>query len=99
MPPPIDVLPRARADILALAEYAEAYTDDAAERLIDELTTVFERLAAFPGMGRLREDLASGLRAWPIRSRRVTVFYREGGAGIVVERIIRQQRDLDALDF
>lgn len=46
-------------------------------------------------MGRSREELAPGLRSFPVA--RYVVFYRTGHRGIEIARVLHGARDLDLL--
>jgi toxin ParE1/3/4 len=46
-------------------------------------------------MGRPRDELASGLRSFPVGT--YIVFYRRAKVGIEVARILSGYRDIDAL--
>jgi toxin ParE1/3/4 len=59
-------LPASR-DIEALMDYvADNSNFDTAERLLDTINDKCKRLAAFPGMGRRRDELAPNVRSFPI---------------------------------
>lgn len=94
----VDLLPEALADVLALAEFASEYSDAARDAYTDGSFDAFERLAAFPGLGRDRSDLAPGLRSFPVNRLRATVFYAEARGSvdaILIVRVLRQERHVD----
>ena len=83
----------ARADLDALWLYvAEQGGLDAADRLIDAITERFPLLAANPGMGRERNELAPGLRSFPVGD--YLIFYRRARGRIDIVRVLHGSRDL-----
>lgn len=93
-----DLLPAAVTDILDLAAFASEYSDRARDTITDGLFDAFERIAAFPSLGRNRSDLAPGLRSFPVNRLRATVFYvetPEGRDAVLVVRVLRQERHVD----
>lgn len=91
-----DLSPAAVDDVLALAAFASEYSDAARDALTDGLFDAFERIAAFPGLGRDRGDLAPGLRSFPVNRLRATVFYDAAPGGrLQVVRVLRQERHID----
>ncbi len=93
-----DLLPAAYADVLDLASFASEYSDAARDAITDGLFDAFERIAAFPGLGRDRSDLAPGLRSFPVNRLRATVFYVEtpgSGDAVLIVRVLRQERHVD----
>ena len=97
-----DLSPRARHDILALAEHASRYDDTARDVLTDALVDCFERLAEFPGLGRKRPALRPGLRSVPLRRLRVTVFYEptpDAADRVRIVRVLHQSQNTTANSF
>jgi toxin ParE1/3/4 len=73
-------------------------TPEAAERVIDSLTSKFSLLAAFPGMGRLRPEIGPGIRSFAARNYRI--YYREEKKRIVRILYVRHtRRDEAILEF
>ena len=54
-----------------------------------------DRLLDFPGMGRRRDELAPGLRSFPVD--RFLIFYIELENGIEVARVISGYQDIESL--
>jgi toxin ParE1/3/4 len=68
----------------------------AADRLSDRFETVFAKLATSPELGRSREELAPGIRSFPVG--RYVIFYRRHRrGGIEIARVLHGARDLDLL--
>lgn len=85
------------ADVVELTEYLAEYSDTAGDTLTAALGDCFERLGAFPMMGRDRSEISPGVRSVPINRLRVTVFYLfDAEADVVmISRVLRQQRNLE----
>ncbi|MEM6287696.1 MAG: type II toxin-antitoxin system RelE/ParE family toxin [Bacteroidota bacterium] len=98
-----DLLAPARDDILDLVEYVGEYSEQARDRLTDTLVECFERVSDFPHLGRDRADLKEGLRSVALNRLRVDVFYypipHEEGDRVLIARVLRQERDVNAEDF
>jgi plasmid stabilization system protein ParE len=67
----------------------------AADRFIDKIHKKLQKLAVSPRIGLSREQLAAGLRSFPVGD--YLIFYREVSDGIVVVRVLSGYRDIDAL--
>ena len=86
----------ASRDIEGILDYAAAEGDfDAAEQLLNRINQKCDRLLNFPGMGRRRDELALGLRSFPID--RFLIFYIELENGIEVARVISGYQDIESL--
>ena len=86
--------PRARSDLAEIWEYISEDSDVRADAFIDAIDKKFRALAERPMMGRAREELASGLRSFPVG--RYVIFYRPLEAGIEIIRVLHGARDLDS---
>lgn len=70
------------ADLDAIWAYvAKEQGIQAAERLVNSLTSRFSFLAKQPSVGRNRPELRPGLRSFPVGKYRI--YYRQEGKGIV----------------
>ena len=78
-----------------IAAYIAAENPQAAERHIRYLLSKCLLLAEFPGMGRQRSELSSGLRGFPVDN--YIIFYRETDFGIEVIRVLSGFRDIPVL--
>lgn len=73
--------------------YAERADAQAAEKLLDRITSTLERLMARnPHAGRLRPELGVAIRSFPVLP--YVVFYRIEGRRVYVLRIIHGHRDI-----
>ena len=69
---------------------------ETADRLIDSITSRFFLLASYPYMGRTRdEDLRPGLRSFPAGE--YVIIYRIEDEDVVILRVVRGSRNLEAL--
>lgn len=66
----------------------------AADGLVMRFDDVAALLADRPQMGRSREELAQGLRSFPVGP--YLLFYRPIPGGIEVARVLHGRRDIDA---
>lgn len=88
--------PEAEGDLDELWFYvASNGSVDAADRLVDALTTRFFLLATHTHAGRQRDDLAPGMRLLPVGD--YLVLYRVEGKDVVIDRVVRGSRDLELL--
>jgi toxin ParE1/3/4 len=85
----------AAADLLELWVHIARDNVDAADRLLDRIDEVCTKLAASPELGRSRDELAPGLRSFPVG--RSIIFYRPRPGGIELARVLHGSRDLDLL--
>jgi toxin ParE1/3/4 len=89
--------PQAEADLEDIAFYVflESGSLEIADRLIESITERFLLLEAHPRAGRARDDLRPGIRGFPVGE--YVVLYRVAGKDVVIVRVARGSRDLDAL--
>lgn len=66
-----------------------------AEKYLVELYALFELIAAKPLLGRLRTELAEGLRSFPHGPH--VVFYMQWQTNLAIVRILHGSRDVEAL--
>lgn len=67
----------------------------AARATIARILAACEKLCEFPEMGAIRDDLAAGLRSFPIG--RYLILYRPRVGGIQVARVVHGARNLNEL--
>lgn len=85
----------AAADLREIWNYLDDQNPDAADRLVGQLDEQCILLAEYPKIGRMRPDIASGLRYFPVK--KYLILYRELPDGIEVVRVIHGSRNLQAL--
>jgi toxin ParE1/3/4 len=86
---------QAEEDLIDIWTFIARDNAAAADRLLDLLDAKSRTLAADPKIGRAREDIAAGVRHFPVG--KYLILYREPSDGIEVVRYIhgmRQLRDL-----
>lgn len=87
--------PQAEADILEIWEYIAEDSVIEADRWIDRLDEKLALWATQPKLGRVRDELAGGLRSLPFG--RYVVFYEVLPDGVDVVRVLHGARDIDQM--
>jgi toxin ParE1/3/4 len=88
--------PLARRDLDEIWDYLAAEGSAGAERVIGAIEAAFAKLAAAPGMGHVREDLAErSYRFLLVYS--YLIVYRAGTRPLQVVRVLHASRDVRAL--
>jgi toxin ParE1/3/4 len=67
-----------------------------ADRLLDEIDAVVQLLAAFPEIGRPRDELGAGLRSFRPQGFQNVIFYRRRDDAIVLVRLLHGAMDIRA---
>jgi len=83
----------AQADILEIWAYIADDNVGAADAWIDRLDEHLSLWASQPGIGRLRSELAPGLRSLPFG--RYVAFFLAVDGGIEIVRVLHGSRDID----
>jgi toxin ParE1/3/4 len=83
----------AKADVQEIAWYIAQDNLDAALRFFNLIDEKLKLLAAFPGAGTARDELAPGLRSFPVGNYLI-VYRRIKGGEIEVVRILHGARNL-----
>jgi toxin ParE1/3/4 len=86
---------RAEEDVGDIWLYIAADNIDAADKLIDRFTHLYEQLATNPDMGPAQEQYRKDLRCFPVG--KYIIFYRPIDDGIEVFRVLHGARHLDDL--
>lgn len=85
----------AKNDLSDIWSYIAKNSAAAADRVTASLVEMFSTLAAFPAMGRLRDELGSALRSFVVGS--YLIFYQPEEDGIEVVRVLHGSRDIDSI--
>jgi toxin ParE1/3/4 len=85
----------ARQDQLDVWLHIAADNFPAANELLDEIDGKIEMLAESPELGRIRPEIAPGLRYFPVGN--YLIFYTLDPGGITVLRILHGARQLEGL--
>ena len=86
---------QAKADLLHIFLNKAAYSVDFAERLLQELDERISYLQTLPKIGKKRDDLAKGLRAFIVGD--YIIFYSHRPDVLIVERVLPQQMDINEI--
>jgi toxin ParE1/3/4 len=87
--------PEADADIESLLQYTiQVWGEQQMRTYARPLFDVIDQLAAFPGIGKRRNDLGLGLMSQPAGQH--VIIYRATDNELIIVRIIHGQRDLAA---
>ena len=92
------ISPVARIDLDEIWDnYAiDLQNPDVADRIRDEFFQAFRQLAAMPGMGHFRSDLAAeSLLFWRVRNH--LIIYRSEKAPIEIVRVLHGARDVQVI--
>lgn len=87
--------PQALKDLEEIHDYIAGENSPAALRLLNLIEKKCESLTKTPTMGRLREELAPGLRSLPVK--KFVIFYRQNKGRIEIIRMLHGARDIVAL--
>jgi toxin ParE1/3/4 len=87
--------PRAVTDLAEIWDYIADDSEGRADAFIDPVDRKVRSLARRPHMGRAREELAEGLRSFPVG--RYIIFYRAVPKGIEIVRVLHGARDLPTI--
>ena len=85
----------AELDLTEIWDYIARDNPSAADRYLDRIQEHCHDLAESSRLGRLRPELAPGLRSSPFQSH--VVFYEEREDGIEVIRVLHGARDVPAI--
>lgn len=86
---------KAQEDLLDIWCHIGCDNPNQADRYLDYLEEKLSLLATTPGMGRLCNELAPGLRVFPVDN--YLIFYRQSVEGIDVVRVLHGARDIEVL--
>jgi toxin ParE1/3/4 len=95
------IRPLAENDLLDIWDFiAEAEADEInADRFLDLIQKKLEAIATTPGIGRSREELAPGLRSFPVQN--YVVFYEviqeteDAEEAVAIVRVLHGSRDMN----
>src|SRR3954451_19117790 len=68
---------------------------EAADRWADGIAEAAERIAIYPGAGTRRDELAVGLRSYPVGN--YVIFYTSSGDEIMIARVLHGARNLNEI--
>jgi toxin ParE1/3/4 len=85
--------PRSRKDFTEILDYFGETDADSALDFVTRLQLACEQLAQMPAMGRKRDNLARGLRSFPVE--KYIIFYRIIKDDIEIVRVLHGARDIE----
>ncbi|NMG46318.1 type II toxin-antitoxin system RelE/ParE family toxin [Aromatoleum toluvorans] len=88
----------AQADLLEAWLFIAEENPVAADRVLDAIEQEASSLLSNPLMGRLRPELAAGVRSWPTATPYI-LFYLADRGGITVLRVLHHARDIQQIAF
>ncbi|MBE8992302.1 type II toxin-antitoxin system RelE/ParE family toxin [Nostoc sp. LEGE 12450] len=86
---------QAAQDIEDIWKYLAPNNLKAADKLFDILRESFPKLAKFPKMGRLQDEVAPFLRSFLVKN--YLIFYRLIDEGIEIVRILHGSQDIETI--
>ena len=87
--------PRVLSDLAEIWDYIADDSEARADAFVATIDAKFQTLAKQPGIGRMREELTTGLRSLPIG--RYVIFYLSQADGIEIIRVLHGARDIDTI--
>jgi len=87
--------PRALSDLAEIWDYIADDSEARADAFVGTIDAKFQTLAKQPGIGRLRDELAAGLRSLPVG--RYIIFYLPLAEGVDIIRVLHGARDIDTI--
>ncbi len=83
----------ARTDLLEAWLFIAEESIEAADGVIEAIHHEAQTLSLQPLMGRVRPELAEGVRSWPTSTRYI-LFYVPADDGVTVLRVLHHARDI-----
>lgn len=93
--PSIVKLPLAKTDLVEIWDYIADDSEARADAFIETINQKLRSLASQPNIGRVRDEIATNLRSFPVG--RYVIFYRKFSEGIEIVRVLHSARDLDMI--
>jgi toxin ParE1/3/4 len=98
---PVIVLPKARQDILEIADFLAGQSLETTMRFLDQVETSFERLGQMPEQGtvcRLQQPEMQDIRVWPVKGfPKHLIFHRPEPDRLVIIRVLHGAQDWETL--
>jgi toxin ParE1/3/4 len=85
----------AEADLLEIWLYLFEKSEQAADRVTDEIAAKYDLLCKFPHMGRRRGELGVHYRSLPVGN--YVIFYRVSETQLEISRVLHGARDLTGI--
>jgi len=85
--------PEAERDLDEIWWYIAQDNPDNADKLLDEIADISQKLARFTNMGRNRDELYPGLQSFPVG--KYLIFYMPIRGGIKIIRVLHGMMDIE----
>jgi toxin ParE1/3/4 len=95
--PTYRVGPKAGQGLEEIWSYIAGDNPDAADKFIETLLDLFDRISENPGIGRARPEFAKGVSLLP--HRRYRIAYKLHEDTVVVLRVVHSRRQLPSEDY
>ena len=89
------ITPLARTDLDDVWDYVSPAGKVAADRFVTRIRKQCRLLGRFPGLGKPRDELAPGLRSFPVSP--FVIFFRLGERAVEIVRILHGARDFASI--
>lgn len=93
--PRLTLSPRAQTDLVEIWSYIADDNEVNADAFVERLNTALRMLVQQPDAGRRREDLAAGLRSFPVG--RYIIFYHSRKTTLEIVRVLHAARNIEPL--
>jgi toxin ParE1/3/4 len=87
--------PRAISDLAQIWDYIADDSEKRADAFLAMVDGKFQTLSQHPAIGRRREELAPGLRSFPVG--RYVIFYLPLPNGVDIVRVLHGARDIETV--
>lgn len=87
--------PKALTDLAEIWDYLADDGEARADAFLAMMDGKFQRLSEHPALGRQREELAPGLRSFPVG--RYVIFYLRLPNGVDIVRVLHGARDIKTI--
>lgn len=85
----------ANLDLYEIWEYVALKSPASADKIIRRINGIFELLSENPGVGRKQDDLAPGLRVFPVSPFLVFYIPLPDREGVEIVRVLHERQDRD----
>lgn len=86
---------KAKADFVEIWNFIAAKSPDAADRLLDEITSKFAMLVSMPQAGRRRDEIAEDVRSFPVG--KYVIIYCLTTDNLIILRVLHAARDINSI--
>lgn len=91
----LEVSPEAEVDLVDIWAYIAADQPSNADKFLDKIQGVAQKLAELPSLGRNRPELADNLKSFSVD--RYTLFYCVSKDALILVRVLSSARDIDSV--